>query len=207
MAVVLAAGHGLRLGGRAKPALQIDGVSVLERLVGALRGGGAEHVHVVVGPYRDKLQALIERCGARELPHTQASPSLIDSQRLAVQAHQAHCPHHDLLLTVADLPLLAREDVLRLLAAWQRREPSMEALFPVVDGVRGHPIVLAASAARQVAAQASGHGVRDWLEQHDPHVQKWVTRCAAYITDVDTPADLEALGVRIGPSRLAWPES
>lgn len=204
-AVVLAAGHGRRLGGRAKSTLEINGVSVLERLIDALLTGGAERVFVVVSPYRDKLEPLISGCGASALLHTHVEPSLVDSQRLAVQAHQARSPHSDLLLTVADLPLLTSQDVLRLLRAWQRRAASAQALLPVVDGVRGHPVLLSASAVRQVAEQAAELGVRDWLERHSPLVEHWQTSHAAYVFDMDTPADVEALDGRLKNLTVAWP--
>lgn len=207
-ATVLAAGLGQRLGGRPKATLQIDGRSVLERLVAALRGAGGAGmaaVSVVVGPYRDQLLPLVARCGAHAVEHRLPSPSLIDSQRLALQAHGAAFPGHDLLLVLADLPLLEADDVSPLLSAWRQRAPGVHALMPVVDGVRGHPLLLSSHAVAQVAASAPQLGIRDWLQRHPEAVQPLHTARRGCVTDVDTPDDLSALQALVHPMVVAWP--
>ena len=70
-------------------------------------------------------------------PKMFAGASLIDSQRLALQVHQDSFPGHDLLLVLADLPLLGDADIAPLLVAWHRRAPGIHAQMPVVDDVRG----------------------------------------------------------------------
>ena len=192
-ATILAAGLGQRLGGRPKATLQIGGNSLLERLVTALRGSSIQAVSVVIGPYREQLLPLVERCGARTVMHSQPGASLIDSQRLALDAHEAHFADHDLLLVLADLPLLGAADISPLLAAWQQRVSSVHAQMPVVDGVRGHPLLLSGHAVAQIAATPRHLGIRDWLRSHPKAVQPVHTSRRAYVTDVDTPDDLIAL--------------
>ncbi|OGB17067.1 MAG: hypothetical protein A3G29_08240 [Burkholderiales bacterium RIFCSPLOWO2_12_FULL_64_99] len=204
-ATILAAGLGQRLGGRPKATLQIDGRSVLERLVAALRGAGIPAVSVVMGPYRDQLLPLAARCGAHAVEHRLPNPSLIDSQRLALQAHGAGFPGHDLLLVLADLPLLGADDVSPLLSAWRQRAPGVHALMPVVDGVRGHPLLLSSHAVAQVAATAPQLGIRDWLQRHPEAVQPVPSVRRACVTDVDTPDDLGALQALVHPMAVAWP--
>lgn len=204
-ATILAAGLGQRLGGRPKATLQIDGSSLLERLVTALRAAGIEAVSVIIGPYREQLLPLVARCGARAVAHRQSGASLIESQRLALQAHQANFPGHDLLLVLADLPLLGAADISPLLAAWQRRAPSIHAQMPVVDGVRGHPLLLSGHAVAQIAATPRHLGVRDWLRSHPETAAPVHTQRRAYVADVDTPDDLIALQALLHPAVLAWP--
>lgn len=204
-ATILAAGLGQRLGGRPKATLQIDGRSLLERLVTALRGAGIEAVSVVIGPYREQLLPLVERCGAHAVAHLQPGASLIDSQRLALDAHMAHFTGHDLLLVLADLPLLSAADISPLLAVWHLRAPSVHAQMPVVDGVRGHPLLLSSHAVAQIAATPRHLGIRYWLRSHPEAVQPVHTSRRAYVTDVDTPDDLIALQALVHPAAVAWP--
>lgn len=204
-ATILAAGLGQRLGGRPKATLQIDGCSVLERLVAALRGAGIQAVSVVIGPYRDQLLPLVARCGARAVAHRQPGASLVESQRLALQTHGESCSGHDLLLVLADLPLLAGDDVSLLLTAWQQRAPGVHAQMPVVDGVRGHPLLLSGHAVAQIAATPRHLGIRDWLRSHPELVAPFHTTRRAYVTDVDTPDDLSALQALVHPVAVAWP--
>ncbi|MGB4060414.1 MAG: NTP transferase domain-containing protein, partial [Burkholderiaceae bacterium] len=202
-------GLGQRLGGRAKATLQVGGVSVLERLATALRGAGAHAVSVVVGPYREQLLPWVARSGAQAVLHSLPTPSLVDSQRLALADHLARWPGHDLLLVLADLPLLAVDDVAPLVQAWRQRHAHSHALVPVVNGVRGHPLLLSAHAVAQVLAmpQRDGvlPGVRDWLAAHPEAVAQVHTTRIAHVTDVDTPDDVAALRVHVHPTPVAWP--
>ncbi len=211
-ATILAAGLGQRLGGRAKATLQVGGVSVLERLAAALRGAGAQAVSVVVGPYREQLLPLAARSGAQAVLHCLPTPGLVDSQRLALTDHLARWPGHDLLLVLADLPLLGVDDVAPLVQAWRQRAPHTQAhaLVPVVNGVRGHPLLLSAHAVAQVLAMPRRDGVlpgvRDWLAAHPEAVVSFHTHRIAHVTDVDTPGDVAALRAYVHPTPVAWPK-
>lgn len=206
-ATILAAGLGQRLGGRPKATLQIGGRSMLERMVAALRDAGIQAVSVVIGPYRDQLLPLVTHCGARPVVHRQRDASLIDSQRLALQAHVSRFADRNLLLVLADLPLLSADDVSPLVAAWHHRASSVHAQMPVVDGVRGHPLLLSSYAVEQVSATARHLGIRDWLLSHPEVVQPFHTPRQAYVTDVDTPDDLTTLQALFHPVPVAWPVS
>jgi molybdenum cofactor cytidylyltransferase len=204
---LLAAGLGRRLGGRPKSALSIDGVSLLERLLAAVRGAGTvSRPHVVIGPYADTLLPLTTRCGAMPLRHTLPEPSLVDSQRLAAQAHLDDPARQgmDLMLLVADLPELAAEHIAPLLQAWAQRATGVRAMVPVADGVRGHPVILAHAAVQAIATLPAGQGVRDWMRQHPDAVALWPGAHPACVTDLDTPEDLQALQRQLAPAVVQW---
>lgn len=202
-ATVLAAGLGRRLGGRAKAALEIDGVSLLERLVAALRATGVDRVDVVVGgPHQAVLTALAARCGAGVIAHRLAAPDLIDSQRLALAYHQAQAPGVDLMLTVADLPGLSAADLSGLVATWHQRPPGTEAMRPVVAGTVGHPLLLAAPLAARLAA--TGAGVREGLAALGTRAQPWPGTTRGPVDDLDTPEDLARLRQALAPARVDW---
>ena len=197
-AVLLAAGLGTRLGGQPKAALHHPaGGTLLERSVAALHAAGVADVCVVLGPYRERLMPLVEASGAQPLLHTLAAPSLIDSQRLALTEHTADPsgPAPDVMLLLADLPLLQAEHLRPVLAAWQARAAGIQALMPVVNGQRGHPVVLSGEAVAGVLAQPVERGVRAWLAAHPQAVQALPLASAAYITDVDTLEDATRLGL------------
>ena len=204
-ATILAAGLGQRLGGRPKAALQIDGTSLLERLARTLRGAGVEAISVVIGPYPDTLLPLVKRCGAQALLHERPDTSLIESQRLALHNHLDRHDGHDLLLVLADLPWLTVADIRLVLDTWRRRPAHIQAQMPLVDGVRGHPLLLSWAAVQQVAATPPQVGIRDWLARHPDRVQPLFTEPRSYITDLDTPDDLAALQTRLHPQRVDWP--
>lgn len=205
-ATILAAGEGRRLGNRPKAALQIDGTSLLERLVSELRLAGLPQVNVVIGAYPQTLLPLAARCGAQALQHGRSDTSLIESQRLALQAHLDRDPGHDLLLVLADLPWLSAADVGLLLEAWRQRAAHVQAQMPVVGGVRGHPLLLSWQAVQQIHASPPQAGIRDWLADHPDLVQAVTTEQRAYITDLDTPEDLAEFKKRSLPQLVCWPD-
>ena len=171
-AILLAAGLGRRLGGVPKSALRIDGLSLFERLVDALRQSGLDDIGAVIGPYADRLLPLAQRCGVRVLRQGVPGAPLACSQRLAVQEHRARQTprlRRDLLLLVADLPLLTDADIVPLLHAWRARLPAVQALVPVVDGGRGH-VDRDAQDRRGAPRVLEEHLVEVPETEHDDHV-------------------------------------
>lgn len=204
-AIILAAGRGSRLGGRAKPALRIDGVSLLERLARSLREAGVAQVRVVIGPYADVLAPLAQRAAITPLAQARPDATLADSQRLALREHARAHPDHDLLLVLADLALLDASAIADLLAQWRACAPGTDSLRPRIDGAPGHPLLLSAAAARAADALPAGVGLRQWLDPRSGRHAVFDSANRAYITDLDTPADLAALRDALAPARADWP--
>lgn len=208
-AIVLAAGLGRRLGGRPKAALRIGGTSLLERQLHTLRAVGIEDIGVVIGPYADTLAPLAERGGARVIRHPTPDPprqpDLVASQRLALRSHLQRHRGTDLLLVLADLPALQADDIRPLLDVWRQRQADVLAQRPVVNGVQGHPLLLAWSAALAVDALPGHLGVRDLLAGAPGVLQTLPSDRPAYVTDLDTPQDLAALRARCHPQAVDWP--
>lgn len=200
-AIVLAAGLGQRLGGVPKAALRHpDGTSLLAHSARALRAAGVGQISVVLGPYLEVLLPLASACAVRPLIHTRPHPSLIDSQRLALADHATHQPQTDALLLLSDLPGLTAAHLAPVLAAWQSRaergDEGIHALMPVVNGQRGHPVLLSAQAVQAIVQQPAELGVRAWLAGHPQAVQTLALDDAAYVSDADTPEDAGRFGLK-----------
>lgn len=204
-AAILAAGLGSRLGYRPKATLKVGGVSVLERLVAALRAAGVKAVSVVIGPYQELLQPLVVGCGAYPLLHQVPRPSLVESQRVALDHHRSRFSDHDLALVLGDLALLDKHDVIPLLTSWHRRDLSVHAQVPVVGGVRGHPLILSSRAVHQICTLPRHCGIREWLGSHPDSVASIESGRPAYVSDLDTPADVDALRDYLYQMPLTWP--
>ncbi|AMG46400.1 MULTISPECIES: NTP transferase domain-containing protein [Achromobacter] len=204
-AIILAAGQGARLGGRAKSALCIDGISLLERLTQALRDAGVAPVRAVIGPYADTLAPLARRAAIDTLPHARPDATLADSQRLALREHARAHPGHDLLLVLADLPLLDSAAIAALLAQWRACAPGTDSLRPRVDGAPGHPLLLSAAAVRSANLLPPGAGLRQWLDPAQGRHATFDSDNRAYVTDLDTPDDLRALRLALAPAAIDWP--
>jgi len=202
---ILAAGRGERLGCRPKAALEIAGVTMLERLARTLRKSGVEPLSVVVGPYAETLLPIAAHAGLHPLMHEQPDATLEDSQRRALEHHLDLHAQADLLLVLGDLPLLDRRAIAPLLQAWHQRPKHVDALMPVVEGVRGHPVLLSSRAVHDLVNASHWTGVRHWLATHAGKAMAIPASGPAYVTDLDTPDDLALLRQRLSPLTVGWP--
>jgi len=163
-ATILAAGAGSRMGRIAKAAIHVGGRAVLEWQVSALRDAGIHDISVIVGPYREQMDALMAHCAVQAVQVQAAvhdgtdAPDLVASQHTALRSHVRDRPGSDLLLMPGDLPCVRSSHLHPLQCAWNARHRDIHALVPVVAGVRGHPVLLSWAAVASMAVAAPGDG-------------------------------------------------
>ena len=197
LAVVLAAGAGSRMGHRPKGALRVNGTPLIQRTLSALRDAGIEDVVVVLGEHRDALWPLLQGLAVPSVFNTQAmSAGLTSSQRLGLQ--QMRPEHPWVLMALADQPLLGAQDVRALMDAFGQRPGGIEALYPEVQGQPGNPVLLGRTAVDEILRQAPDFGCKDWRQTQRTRVMAWPTDQACYVTDLDTPQDLDQLRASTG---------
>ena len=68
----------------------------------------------------------------------------------------------------------------------------------MVDGQRGNPIVLDEVARAQIQASGTNLGCRNLIERNPELVCVHQTANTRFVTDLDTPEDLERLAARTG---------
>jgi CTP:molybdopterin cytidylyltransferase MocA len=78
--------------------------------------------------------------------------------------------------------------------------------MPVVEGVRGHPLILSWHAVERIAATPRQLGIRAWLAAHAKLIQAVPSQQTAYVADLDTPDDLAALQASVHPEIVSWPD-
>ena len=205
LAVVLAAGAGSRMGHRPKGALRVNGRPLIERTLAALRGAGIEDVVVVLGEHRDALWPLLQGLAVPSVFNPQAmSAGLTSSQRLGLQ--QMRPEHPWVLMALADQPLLAAPDVQALIDAFDQRPQGMQALYPEVKGQPGNPVLLSRCAVEEILRQPPDFGCKDWRQTQRTRVMAWPTDRPCYVTDLDTPQDLDQLRASTGWD-CEWPHT
>jgi len=205
LAVVLAAGAGSRMGHRPKGALRVNGRPLIERTLAALRGAGIEDVVVVLGEHRDALWPLLQGLAVPSVFNPQAmSAGLTSSQRLGLQ--QMRPEHPWVLMALADQPLLAAPDVQALIDAFDQRPQGMQALYPEVKGQPGNPVLLSRCAVEEILRQPPDFGCKDWRQTQRSRVKAWPTDRPCYVTDLDTPQDLDQLRASTGWD-CQWPHT
>ena len=198
-AVLLAAGEGRRMGGVPKALIRLQGVPLIKRHLIALSGAGVDEVVVVTGHASQAVEAQVQ-----VFPVTLAhNPAYRDGQQSSVRVGLAALsgPFDAVLVVLADQPLIGADDLTELIAAFKKR-PGGHVVLPRVtvagQGRRGNPIVLDDTACTQILASDANLGCRHFIERNPELVHVHETTNTRFISDLDTPADVERLAQRTG---------
>ena len=169
-AVLLAAGEGARLGGRAKGAIEIEGHPLLLRGLRILSEVGVDEVVVVTGHYQSDLAPLLTRARSLfnddclvDVTQPTADHSQSDSLRLGV-AGLSQAVDAVIVLPV-DMPALTREDLVALIGAYKHADPGIEFLGPLVGERPGNPVLFSQRIASQIARGKGDFGSGEWRHQ------------------------------------------
>jgi CTP:molybdopterin cytidylyltransferase MocA len=184
--IVLAAGDGSRLGGRAKALLPHRGRPLLHSVVDALERGGCDESIVVVGAYADEVAAVCPP-GAFLVRNPRWEEGMSTSLQCGVDA----ATDADVIaLTVVDFPGINAALVRAVLSA---HEPGTVTL-PVFGERPGHPVIFDLVDAVAAAQQASGdEGARSFLSRNCDRVRRLDCAGLADPGDIDTVDDLYRL--------------
>ena len=195
-AVVLAAGEGARLGGRAKGLIEIDGEPLLLRTLRVLSEVGVDEVVVVTGHYRSELSPLLAlarpMCDGNQLKEVVQpveSHSQGDSLRLGVAGLS---PELDAIMVLpVDMPALTRQDLIALIGAYKHADAGIEFVGPMVGARPGNPVLFSRRIALRIEQGGGDFGSGAWRHQRPDWLLEWQTDNPHYVTDIDTPEDLD----------------
>ena len=179
--IILAAGLSSRMGAF-KPLLEIDGVSMVRRVVQLMQVAGAHPVVVVTGHRRRELEEHLQGAGV-ELVHNPdyASTQQFDSLRLALARLEGRCGR--LLVSPADIPFVKPETVEALLGA-----PG-EFVRPVYRGRGGHPVLLSGDLIPALLRYDGPDGLRGAIRKSGCVVRNVEVEDGGVLMDNDTPED------------------
>ena len=203
LAVVLAAGAGSRMGHRPKGLLHINGQALIQRTLALLREAGIADLVVVLGEHHDALAPLLQSLGVATVFNPQAMAlGIASSQRLGLAQMQASHPW--VMMALADQPLLQARDVRVLIDAFANRPPGMQALYPLVNGQPGNPVLFSRMAVAEILSTPSDMACKAWRQAQSARVLAWPSDHLGYVTDLDTPQDIEKLQQETGWT-CTWP--
>jgi molybdenum cofactor cytidylyltransferase len=201
-AVLLAAGSGSRMGNRPKCLLELGGVPLIRRQLIALSGAGVDELVVVLGHHADRIEPAVQDFPVTVVRNLDPDAGQVSSLRLGLQTLSSKVD--GVLVALADQPLINGQDINDLIGAFKKRPEGAQVVQPEVDGQPGNPVMFSSDVREQILADEMRFGCRQWQSAHPEAVYRWVSANQRYRTDVDSPADIEALAERTG-HRLRWP--
>ena len=195
-AVLLAAGKGARLGGRAKGAIEIAGEPLLLRGLRILSEVGVDEVAVVTGHYHSEVSPLMAQAERLfdddrlvEVTQPITDHAQADSLRLGVASLSQEVDA--VMVLPVDMPALTRGDLIALIGAYKHADPGIEFVGPMVGKRPGNPVLFSRRIATQIAQGQGDFGSGAWRHQCSDWLLEWQTDNLHYLADIDTPEDLE----------------
>lgn len=189
--LLLAAGQGRRFGADKLLQPLADGTPVAVAAARALKSACPDSL-AVLRPEQDVLAALLEAEGLTVVRCAAARYGMGHSLAAGVAAS---ADTDGWLVVLADMPCIG-VPTLRRVAEAVAGGAALAA--PTYAGRRGHPVGLAARWKDALLALEGDEGARAILRQHAALLQTLETDDPGVLQDVDTPADLAALGARRG---------
>jgi molybdenum cofactor cytidylyltransferase len=192
--VVLAAGAGSRMGGLAKCLITVDGETMLQRLLHAVRALAPMQTVLVLGHHAEAIQRTLRETPAplplKWVHNPDPGDNPASSLRLGLSALM---PEVDtVMVLLADQPLLGASELQRAWQVFQARSSAQRIGWPVHGAEPGHPVLLQTDLAHEWLAQNPA-GLRPWALQKPLQVAIWTPGNPHHTRDLDTPEDLARL--------------
>lgn len=206
-AVLLAAGAGSRLGGRPKPLLEYNGVTLIRRLVTALIEAGANELVVVLGHYGAELKHALHDAptslSVRFTTVTNARPDDGQSSSLRLGLQSLASSPGAVMISLCDQPLIDAKDITDLMHEFRQRGEA-QMLVPRVAGQPGNPVVIAAALRDEWLAGDVNATGGYWRKRYPARVHWFDSDNEHYRVDIDTDEDIVQFNQRAGQA-LRWP--
>lgn len=195
-ALVPAAGVSARMG-RPKLLLGLGDGSVIQRVVRALEGGGADQVIVVAPPLEQEGAVVLAnhaRVEGARVVHCLAPTA---DMRATIEVGLDEIGHgltpvpEGLLLCPGDSPALTPALVRAVIACF-RQDPT-RIVVPAHEGRRGHPVALPWLLARTIPQRPAGTGVNALIEAERDRIRLLDVEDPGAVIDLDTPEDYQRI--------------
>ena len=194
-AVLLAAGKGRRMGGVAKPLIRLQGVPLISRKLVALSGAGVDEVVVVTGYAGDEVERQVQKFPVTVVHNPSHAEGQEGSVRLGLAALSGS--FDAVFVMPSDLPLISSDDLVELIGAFKKRAAG-HVVIPFVNEQRGNPILLDETALADILSSETKLACRHLIDNNSELVHIHNTSNTHFITDLDTPVDLQVLAERTG---------
>ena len=193
-AVLLAAGDSSRMGSPKAILDAPDGRPFVASIVRSLAAAGVGEIVIVTGRDHDRVVAVINDDAPPLIPRFVRNPDPSRGQLSSLWAGMDACVTADteaLMVTLVDVPLIAPDTIRRVIDVWRRtRAPIVR---PAIGDRHGHPVIFDRAVLEELRAAPLDAGAKAVVRAHAREVIDVPVDDEGSLTDVDTPADYDAL--------------
>jgi CTP:molybdopterin cytidylyltransferase MocA len=180
-----------------------DGPLFLARIVRAFHDAGITDVVVVTGVHHEAISAAMAASalagthppgtGARLVRNPDPSRGQLSSLWVGMDAAISHGTEA-LLVTLVDVPMIEAQTVSAVVETWRAtRAPIVR---PAIGDRHGHPVLFDRALFDELRQAPLATGAKTVVRAHEARIVNVPVADDGSLIDIDTPADLEALGHR-----------
>lgn len=181
-AILLAAGTARRMGSN-KLLLDVLGQPMVRRAAAVCQAAGLSPLIAVLGHEASRVAQALSGLPVQCVHNENFSDGMASSLTAGLAALPTGT--EAALICLADMPLLMREDISALCAAFAP-ERGRAICVPVHQGRRGNPVLLGRAIFPALAGLSGDEGAKSIIRQH-AHLVAEVPASAGVLTDIDTP--------------------
>jgi len=184
--IVLAAGMSTRMG-QNKLLMELEGETLIRRVVGRVSKAGVSPLVVVLGHDADRVQAALEGIPYAPVFNRDYERGVSSSLRAGIHAVSGTSAHAAIVL-LADMPFVTTAMIMTLIARY--RQSAAPLVVSDYDGVNAPPMLYDRSLFPELATY-EGEGCGKQVvkrHRHEAESAKWPPEALA---DLDTPEDFE----------------
>ena len=187
-AVILAAGSSRRFGKGNKLLMEVNGRSMLQRVVDAVLIGGVDGTVVVTGADHASVTSLLRGSGVKLVRNERWEEGMGTSLATGVKALDGkNCG--GILVCLGDLPFLSSRMVGRVIEVF-RQNGCERIVVPKVKGRRGHPVIFPGSYRKELGKITGDEGARSLLNSAGDKLTEVEVHSPEIVQDVDRQSDL-----------------
>ena len=187
-ALIMAAGQSRRMGKTNKLLSELEGKSLVRRVVESANNSEVSTITVVTGFESEKVEHALSGLNVKYVHNPDFASGLASSLRTGVAALPADCS--GALVLLADMPYITAEMINQLVNRFN--DGSANSIIQAAShGKRGNPVMWAARYFDELCNISGDVGARHLIGEHSEHVIEVELGDAAAL-DIDTPAEFLA---------------
>lgn len=189
-AIVLAGGQSRRMGEQNKLLADVDGKTMVQQTVQAVKNSDVSDVTIVTGFESDKISSALSDMEVNFVHNDNFDSGLSTSLRAGLGALPED--FDAVLVCLGDMPRVSSSEINKLIAAFDPVE-GREICIPLWQGKRGNPVLWSRRFVDEMQSVAGDTGARHMIGEHEEFVCEVPVETDSTLVDVDTPEALAAL--------------
>mgnify|MGYP001577564632 CR=1 FL=1 len=194
--IILAAGSGVRLGGKVKALLKTGSKTFIERIILNFRKCKIKNIIVVLGYKAGEVKKILEKNGLAGkviiLVNNRYESEQLTSLKIALKNVPLGC--RGVMFIPVDHPLVKLTTYKKLLSAWKKDKDKI--CLPSYNYRKGHPALFPKEIFEKILTEKLSCGARDLIKKYPEKVKYVVVNDPGTVNDFDSKEDFQKYGLK-----------